>query len=210
MLPVLAALIVTNGFAAQDPSIDRLLGKLPPPEKFIDPAMSDPLVKQMTAAAKAQNYGKALDASRRLAERYPKSLGAQMVHGILASSLNRYSEASNAYRKALKLQPDLPAAYLGLAFAEFYQQRFGTALTHFRQVTRLAPKAEVGWIGASACAEKLGRRRESLEYARRATTVAPSSAGAWYQLARIEGLSGNKEAAAKALARAKQLQRKAR
>jgi tetratricopeptide (TPR) repeat protein len=209
MLPVFAAAIVTNAFAAQDPSIDRLLGKLPPPEKFIDPAIRDPLAKQMAASAKAHNYGTALDASRRLAERYPKSLGAQIIHGIFASLLRRFPEAASAYHKAISIQPDFAAAYIGLGLAEFSQRRFGPALTDFRQVTRLAPKADIGWIGASACAELAGHRQESLEYARRAAAVAPSSAGAWYQLAREEGLFGDKQTAAKALARANQLQRKA-
>jgi len=204
-----AALIASNAFAAQDPSIDRLINKLPAPEKFIDPAINDPLAKQMVAAAKAQNFGTALDASRKLAARYPKSLGAQMVHGMLALSLRRFPEASAGYHKALSLRPDFAAAYVGLGVADFSQQQFRAALADFQQVTRLAPKAEIGWTGSSACAERLGRRQESLEYARRATVVAPSSAGAWYQLAREEGLFGNKQTAASALARANKLQRNA-
>jgi tetratricopeptide (TPR) repeat protein len=207
MLPVFAAVIVTNSFAAQDPSIDRLLGKLPPPEKFVDPAINDPLAKQIPGAVKAQNFGTALDASRQLAARYPKSLGAQLLHGMLALSLRRFPEASGAYHKALSIRPDFAVAYVGLGLADASQQRFGAARSDFQQVTRLAPKADVGWIGISACAEKLGRRQESLEYARRATAVAPSSSGAWYQLAREEGLSGDKQASANALARANQLQR---
>ena len=203
-----AAFVANNTFAAQDPSIDRLLNKLPAPEKFIDPAINDPLAKQMVAAAKAQNFGTALDASRKLAARYPKSLGAQMVHAMLALGLHRFPEASAGYHKALSLRPDFAAAYVGLGVAEFSQQQFRAALADFQQVTRLAPKAEIGWTGSSACAERLGRRQESLECARRATVVAPSSAGAWYQLAREEGLFGNKQTAASALARANQLQRK--
>jgi tetratricopeptide (TPR) repeat protein len=209
MLPVFAAVIVTNAFAAQDPSIDRLLGKLPPPEKFVDPAINDPLAKQMTAAAKAHNFGLALDASRRLANRYPKSLGAQMLHGMFALFVRRFPEAAAAYHKALAIRPDFAGAYAAMGVAEFLQQHFGVALSDFQQATRLAPKADIGWIGASACSEKLGRRQESLEYARRATAAAPSSSGAWYQLAREEGLSGNKQASAKALAHVSQLHKTA-
>jgi tetratricopeptide (TPR) repeat protein len=206
---IFAALLATSAFAAQDPSIDRLLNKLPPPEKFVDPAPNDPLAKQMIAAAKAQNYGAALDASRKLASKYPKSLGAHVVHGMIALSLRRFPEAVTAYRKVLSIRPDFVAAYVGLGLAEASQGHFREALVDFQQVTRLAPKADMGWIGSSACAEGLGRRQESLEHARRATVVAPSSAGAWSQLARVEGLFGNKQVAAKALARANQLQKKA-
>jgi tetratricopeptide (TPR) repeat protein len=206
MLTVFAAVLATNAFAAQEPSIDRLLNKLPPPEKFVDPAINDPLAKQMAAAAKANNFGGALEASRKLASRYPKSLPAQGIHGMLALLMGRYPEAEAAYRKTLALQPDLPVAYTGLALAEAGQEHYRAAFGDFQRVTRLAPKADIGWIGLSASAEKLGRRQESLDFARRATAVAPSSAGAWNQLARAEGLAGNKSASAKALARAKQLQ----
>jgi tetratricopeptide (TPR) repeat protein len=209
LVPMLATVVVTTAFAVQDPSIDRLLSKLPPPEKFVDPAIRDPLAKQLAAAAKAHNFGHALDASRRLADRYPKSLGAQMVHGMLAQFLRRFSEASAAYHKALSIRRDFAVAYVGLALIEASQQHFRAALSDFQQVTRLLPRADIGWIGSSACAEKLGRRQDSLDYARRATVAAPSSAGAWYQLAREEGLSGGKQASANALARANKLQRSA-
>jgi tetratricopeptide (TPR) repeat protein len=191
--------------AAADPSIDRLLGKLPPPEKFVDPARNDPLARQMFAAAKAHNFGIALEASRRLANKYPRSLGAQAYHGLLAVALRRFPEASAAYRKALSIRSDFSPGYVGLALAEAAQKHFREALSDFQQITKVAPKADVGWIGSSACAEKLGMRQDSLAYARRATVVAPTSPGAWFQLAREEGLFGDKQAAGKALARANRL-----
>jgi len=208
-LIVCAALTATRASAA-DPSIDRLLNKLPSPEKFVDPAQNDPLAKQMLAALKAKNLGTALDASRRLANKYPKSLGAQVVHGLIALGVRQFAEASAAYRKALAIRSGFPVAYLGIALAEASQGHFRVALSNFQQITRIAPKADIGWIGSSACAEKLGMRQESLNYARRATALVPSSPSAWYQLAREEGLFGDKQAAAKALAHANQLQGKTR
>ena len=207
-LVILIAAHGTTAFAAQDASIDRLLRKLPPPEKFVDPAQNDPLAKQMFAAAKARNFNAALEASRKLANKYPKSLGSHFVHGLLALALRRFPEAASSYRKAIALRPDFGQAYLGLGLAEASQGRYREALPNFQHCTRLTPKIDVGWMGASACAEKLGRRQESLDYARRGTVMAPSSAGAWFQLAREEDLFGSKQAAAKALARARKLQPK--
>jgi len=206
-LVFVVVLLAVLSAGAADEAIDRLVSKLPPPQKFIDPAINDPLAKQMSAASKAHNFGVALDLSRHLAERYPKSLGAQMVHGMLAASLRQFREASGAYHKALSIRPDFPAAYIGLGITNASQNRFAAALSDFQQVTRLAPQFDVGWIGSSACAERLGRARDSLEFARRATAVAPSSAGAWLQLAREESAAGNNQAATKALARANQLRR---
>ena len=203
---ILCASITARVASAADPSIDRLLGKLPPPEKFVDPARNDPLAKEMFAAAKAHNFGTALEASRRLANKYPRSLGAQAFHGLLAVTTHRFPEAAAAYRKALLIRSDFSPAYVGLALAELAQSHFREAFLNFQRVTKVAPKADIGWIGMSACAERLGWRQDSLAYARRGTVVAPTSAGAWYQLAREEDLFGDLHAASKAIARAHQLQ----
>jgi tetratricopeptide (TPR) repeat protein len=202
------AMTIASG---QDASVDRLIKKLPPPEKVIsvDPASRDPMVKQITDATKSMNFGSAYSLSRNLASRYPKSAGAQLIHGQLSLLVRRYPEASDAFHKAISIQPNFAFAYVGLALSESAQNHISGAMSNFRQVTRLNPNAEIGWIGLSACAEKVGRKGDSLDYARHATSVAPKSFAAWLQLSRAEGISGNKQAAEKALARAKQLQRNA-
>jgi len=196
--------------APADSSIDRLIKKLPPPEKVVqtDPASQDPLAKKIIVALKASNYGNAYAMSRTLADRYPKSAGAQSIHGQLALALRHYPQASGAFQKVISIQPNNAFAYVGLALSEAAQDHVSAAMSDFRQVTRIYPQAEVGWLGLSACAEKLGRKGESLDYARRATTVAPSSFAAWFQLARAEGISGHRQASANALARANEIRRK--
>jgi len=212
IISLLAATSVAT-LSAEDASVDQLIKKLPPPEKvaqsavMLDPAIRDPLAKQVIDSAKAMNFGNAYALSKKLADRYPKSAIAQCLYGRFALLLRKYSEATAAYRKAIADQPNFVIPYLGRGISESGQQNFAAAMSDYRQVTRLAPKADIGWVALSACAEKMGNKRESLNDARQAATVAPSSALAWYQLSREEGLSGNKQAADKALARANQLRR---
>jgi hypothetical protein len=89
---------------AQDASIDKLLSKLPPPEKLVkpsvqkavqqsDPAFKDPLVKQIVQAATVRNFPQALNLSRKLSEHYPRSAGAQCLRGITA-----YDDLAEEYR----------------------------------------------------------------------------------------------------------------
>lgn len=195
---------------AQDSSIDKLIKKLPPPEKVVqaDAAALDPLARKIVEAIKASNFGNAYAMSQKLAARYPKSADAQSVQGQLALALHHYPQAVSAFQKTISIQPGNAFAYVGLALGEAAQNHLSAAMSNFRQVTRLDPKADVGWIGLSACAEKLGRKGESLDYARRATAVAPSSFAAWLQLARAEGISGHQQASANALARANEIRRK--
>ena|SRR5689334_20072932 len=209
--PVLIGLIMSLPVAlhAQNASVDQLIKKLPPPEKVgkTDPAGRDPLAKQIAASAKAMNFGNAYALSQKLVAKYPQSAGAEALQGQLALAMRRYSEAASAFHKAISLQPDFAFAHLGLALTDLSQQRFKAAMTDFGQVTHILPNNEIGWIGLSVCSEKLGRKKESLDYARRSTSVAPSSFAAWQQLAREEGVSGNQQAAAKAMNRANELRR---
>ena len=88
-------LVRPDASAATDAEIDRLLKKLPPPEKLVkpneqvvrvsDPALRDPLVKQIEAAAKARQSKRALELARQLATRYPSSAAANYYAGYFAS-----------------------------------------------------------------------------------------------------------------------------
>jgi tetratricopeptide (TPR) repeat protein len=210
-----ALLTIASTFAAEDPSIDRLLQKLPPPEKIVrpamqaDPATADPMAKEMFAAAKARKLERALILSRRLAQRYPKSSGVSFAHGLFALSQQRFPEAEAAYRSAIASEPKSAVAYVGLGFSEASQQHYAEALSTFQKVTQMEPRAEVGWVAASECAGKLGRRRESVAYAKSATDIAPKSFVAWSQLATAQRAIGDNRAAARAQTRANQLRRSA-
>ncbi len=212
----LALFGASAAIAAAEPSIDRLIHKLPPPEKLAkpavqqataqrDPVLNDPLAKDAMTAFDRRNFSRALGSSRKFARKYPRNAVAHGLHGVIALSLRQLNEASVAFRTAVSVQPNFSFGYLGLGAAEAEQGRFETALNNFRQLTRLEPKEAIGWVAASGCAERLGRRQESLEYAKRATVVAPKSAAAWVALARAETTLGHWENAKRATARAREL-----
>lgn len=198
---------------AEDASVDQLIKKLPPPEKMaqsavaLDPAIRDPLAKQIVDSAKAMNFGNAYALSQKLANRYPKSAAAQCLHGQLALGLRKFSDASSAFHKALAVQPNFALAYFGLGLTDAVQNRMAAAMSDFKQVTRLSPNTDAGWIGMSACAARMGQKRDTLSYAKQATAVAPKSAAAWLQLSKAETICGDQAAAAKALTRSNELRR---
>jgi tetratricopeptide (TPR) repeat protein len=195
---------------AQDPSIDKLLKKLPPPEKLVnptvqraisqpDPALRDPLASQVFVAAQANDPGRALDYSRKLCAKYPKSAGSECLRGIVALNFKQYGEATTAFRRSIAISPNLSLSHFGLAATEVFQDHYAAAIPHLKELTRLEPQYGFGWLALSDCALRCGRKQESLEYARRATKVAPSAASAWLQLARAENALGNSEATLQAL-----------
>ncbi|MEY2520324.1 MAG: hypothetical protein QOF24_2083 [Verrucomicrobiota bacterium] len=198
--------------SAQDPSIDKLLKKLPPPEKLVKPtveravrqpdtALRDPLTSQIFLAAQGNNSGRALDLSRKLSAKYPKSAASECLHGIVALRFSQYGEAGTAFRHSIAMSPNLSLSYFGLAATEVFQDHYAAAIPPLKELTRLEPQSGFGWLALSDCALRCGRKQESVEYAGRATKVAPSAASAWLQLARAENAVGNSEATLQALTR---------
>lgn len=208
---LLLALGRPNAHAA-DSEIDRLLKKLPPPEKLVtlnahvlranDPALRDPVVKQIEAAVKAKQSKRALELSRQLAAHYPSSTAAHYYAGYFAKEEKRYPESSAAFRRAVALQPQFVLGHYSLAFVEWQQGHFSTALQHMREVTKLEPRAAAGWAVLSMCAEMVGSREESVVAARHLVVLAPRQTAAWVRLAMAEKSVGNHNAAVQAWNRA--------
>jgi tetratricopeptide (TPR) repeat protein len=215
LFAAILSLVSPNAQAATDSEIDRLLKKLPPPEKLVkrnenvlrvtDPALRDPLVKQIDAASSAKQPKRAFELSRQLATRYPSSAAANYYAGYYASELNQYAESSAAFRRALAIQPKFVLCHLSLAFVEWRQRHYSDALHHMRQVTKLEPRAAAGWAVLSMCAEMTGNWQESVAAARRLVALEPRQPAAWVRLAMAEKNVGNQNAAVEAMNRAVQV-----
>lgn len=219
-LAIVLSFVRPYACAAADSEIDRLLKKLPPPEKLVninehvlrvsDPALRDPLVKQIEAASKANQSKRALELSRQLATRYPSSAAANYYAGYFASTEKHYPESSAAFRHALAIQPQLVLCHYSLAFVEWRQGHFSVALQHMREVTKLEPRAAAGWAVLSLCSEMVGEWQQSVAAARHLVIVEPRQPAAWVRLAMAEKNVGNYNAAAQAMNRAVVVQRGAK
>src|SRR5205085_4435519 len=137
----------------------------------------DSLVDQIASAMARSNGQQAVELSRKLSARYPKSAGAECLHGILALDLRQYREAGAAFHHSVALQPSFSLSYLGMAVVELEQNHYGAAIAPLKQVTRLEPGYILGWIVLSDCCLEVGQKQQAVEYARKATSLAPSSSG---------------------------------
>ncbi|MBR1777671.1 MAG: tetratricopeptide repeat protein [Alphaproteobacteria bacterium] len=74
--------------------------------------------------------------------RQPEYLNALIHRGNMLSSLNRYDEASEAYRKALEIAPEDSLASFNLAYALVMTGQTDAAEKIYRQLLELSPKDE--------------------------------------------------------------------
>ncbi|HEX8678815.1 MAG TPA: tetratricopeptide repeat protein, partial [Chthoniobacterales bacterium] len=195
---------------AQDPTIDRLLKKLPPPEKLVkpsvnqtlqqpNPVMNDPLLKTAVAQARGGNMAGALATVRALVAKHPRNATAHELHGVCAFFARQLPEARAAFGRALEVEPKRSSSHFNLVIVSFAQQRPALALPHARRLTELEPKWADAWVLLSGCEEVVGHKEQSAAAARRATTIAPSMLAAWVQLARAENRLRRPQEAVRAL-----------
>jgi Flp pilus assembly protein TadD len=142
---------IDAALGAEDASIDRLLSKLPPPEKLIkpsapqrteqkDPALQDPLFVQIFALAGLGNLSEGRLYSRKLSEKYPRSEAALILWGEFAYRLRYYDEAGGVFRRATAVAPHDDYAWLELAKAENALGHIGTALNAMSKAAEISPK----------------------------------------------------------------------
>ncbi|MGI9173523.1 MAG: hypothetical protein ACR2F0_09470 [Chthoniobacterales bacterium] len=212
-LPLLLLFLSSLSTRAQDPDIDRLLRKLPPPEKLVqrrlapslaenDPAARDPMVQELDQAMRAGRKDRGLALARKISARYPKSVFGHFVHGVAALTNQQYGESAAAFRRSAEIAPSFGQAQIGLGVAEAARQHYGPALTALKKATAIDPKSAPSWIIQSEVYERMGRKQESLRAARQGTALAPTAGVAWAQLARAESALGHRSEALSAAGKA--------
>lgn len=212
----LAVALSASPSHAQDPAIERLLKKLPPPEKLVkpsvkkaldrpDPILKDPLARELLNNLARGNIAAGLVLVRKLAAKFPASASAHELHGLVAYIGRQFPEAAAALRRSIAIQPRRSSSHLGLVVVELAQRKLGAALPHARQVTEMEPGWAEGWLLLSGCEEDAGHNEKSAAAARRATVLAPAMLAAWEQLARAENRLGHASESLRALSKATEI-----
>ena len=170
--------------AAEDASIDRLLKKVPPPEKIIkpsaqqqsqrtDPALQDPLLVQIFALVNMGNVSQARLYSRKLSEKYPHSEAALILWGECAYRLRYYDEAAGVFQRAAVLAPRDAYVWMDLAKTENSLGHTGTTLNAMAKAAQVSPNdgelaAVIGFNYIN-----LNRAREAIPPLQRASRLLP-------------------------------------
>src|ERR1051325_3480055 len=142
---------ITACLYAEDASINKLLGKLPPPEKIIkpsaqqparerDPVVDDPLFVYAFSAAYLGDLPQARFYSRKLSEKYPQSEIAEILCGEFAYRQHYYDEASKAFRRATNLAPRDAYAWMELAKAENSLGHTAATVNALSKAADISPK----------------------------------------------------------------------
>jgi Flp pilus assembly protein TadD len=93
-------------------------------------------------------------------------------------------EATEAYRKAIKLEPELASAHFNLGSSLARSGKFGEAESHLRSALKKNPNAQT-YTGLGIVLWQLGRADEAIASLRAALEADPQNAAARQQLAQV-------------------------
>ncbi|MBM3130405.1 MAG: tetratricopeptide repeat protein [Chloroflexi bacterium] len=148
-----------------------------------------------------QRYAEAEVAYRKAIALDPKDSIAYDGLGILLREEGRLNDAETAHRTAIKLDPDNSAAYTNLGYLLRSSNRLAEAVPVFQKSQRLETNFN-SLLCLAGIHKQLGNLRGSIKYASEASRLIP--VGDWYNIARLESIRGNVDAAFENLRRAAQ------
>ena len=113
--------------------------------------------------------------------------------------------AEQSFQHALKIDPKMERAQVGLATALMRQGKLQQANQAFEAATKLNPKDAYAYMGIAQTYEMAGSAKRAIEPLKTATQLEPKNASAWYGLGKVYGEAHQPALAVEAINRAVQL-----
>lgn len=168
----------------------------------IDPNSADAYNNLGNTLQKLKRYDEAEIVLRKAIEINPSNAPAYNNLGIMLRNLKRYEEAEAAYRKAIELDPTDDTSYSNLSLLLRLINREADSLAFAESAYQLVPNSFSNLLTLASIHKKLGHQTESSQYAAQACElIEPDD---WYNLACLESICGNANAAIENLRRAAQ------
>ena len=112
----------------------------------------------------------------------PQNSDAWYTLGESLSGLAQFSQAIDAFRKALRIDPKFFGAWsnIGVDYDELGQ--YSEAIDAYHEALRIAPKNVVVWTNLGKVYDDLGQYNQAIEACREALRIDPKDAVTWYSL----------------------------
>ena len=148
----------------------------------------------------AGDYEKAITYFEKAVRENPLSTDTNLYFflGFTYAMLQRYQEAMEAYKEAIRLKPNYAEAHYNLGLAYGNLGRYQEAVEAYKQSIRVKPDDAVAYINMGTAYGGLGRNQEAMEAYKQAIRLKPNYAEAHYGLGLAYGNLGRYQEAVKA------------
>jgi tetratricopeptide (TPR) repeat protein len=124
----------------------------------------------------------------RILEEYEKanlSPDALLLVGQLWTDMENYSQAVNAFNRALDLDPSLARAHYFSGLAQLHWEHDAEALAEFNAALKLAPNDPDAKIGTGYLLIRQGKQADAIDLFRSVVATHPENGNAHYQLGKL-------------------------
>jgi len=120
----------------------------------------------------------------------PHSAIAWFALGEADDNLGQYTQAIDAYRQALQINPQDAGAWVNLGLAYFHAGQYTQAIDAFRQALQINPQDAGAWTNLGGAYDVAGQYTQAIEAERQALQINPQDAKAWQNLGAAYDLAG--------------------
>ena len=133
-------------------------------------------LKRSIALEKRKDWQGLLDWSLKWTKSEPKNVLAWYNLGYAYDELNRYNDAIEALRQAVRIDPEYANAWNNLGAAYVELKRYNDAIEALRQAVRIDPEDAVAWYNLGTAYAFSGNRTEALNVVRELRRLDPVNA----------------------------------
>ncbi len=152
-------------------------------------------LKRTTALRKLKDWQGMLDWCLKWAKSKHEKDYAWYCLGNAYGSLERYNDAIDAYRQAIRIVPEFDSAWYNLGLTYFKLKRYDDAIDACRQAVRIEPENASAWLDLGNAYGNLKRYNDAIDAYRQSVRIEPKHTKAWYFLGITYAMSDNKTAA---------------
>jgi len=144
-------------------------------------------LKRTTALRKLKDWQGMLDWCLKWAKSKHEEDSAWYCLGNAYGNLERYNDAIDAYRQAIRIVPEFAFAWRDLGNAYGNLERYNDAIDAYRQAIRIVPEFDSAWYNLGLTYFKLKRYDDAIDACRQAVRIEPENASAWLDLGNAYG-----------------------
>jgi tetratricopeptide (TPR) repeat protein len=133
----------------------------------------------------------ALDLLEPTVREYPDVDYAWLAYGMTLLSARDFATAEGAFRKALRISPNMADAHFDLGLVLFEQKKYAEAADSFRRAAELQPADARSPYNLGQCLKEMGKRPEAAKAFRAALRARPQFAEAHRDLGELLAEGGN-------------------
>ncbi len=121
---------------------------------------------------------------------YPDSVDLYNIFGSTNLALNQFKSAIGNFKKAIKINPNLPVIFYNLGLSFHYDKNFESALYSYEKAIKLKPDYAEAYCNMGMSFNEKGDLKEAIKSYRKTLEINPDHIGAHYNLGAIHSKTG--------------------